>query len=102
RTSTSPRGAARSGRSSRASPLPSDPPPPLGSSGSGRDRLRISFPTNVMRVSPIPEGNEVSEAGPATMPSVDDAGAPEIEGQVCEHFQRAAEILGPRWKPQGI
>lgn len=36
------------------------------------------------------------------MPSVDDAGAPEIEGQVCEHFQRAAEILGRRWNPQVI
>ena len=36
------------------------------------------------------------------MPSVDDAGAPETEGQVCEHFQRAAEILGRRWNPQVI
>ena len=36
------------------------------------------------------------------MQSMDDAGAPETEGQVCEHFQRAAEILGRRWNPQVI
>lgn len=36
------------------------------------------------------------------MPSVDDTAAPETEGQVCEHFQRAAEILGRRWNPQVI
>jgi len=41
------------------------------------------------------------------MPSMDDAGAPETEGpesegQVCEHFQRAAEIIGRRWNPQVI
>ena len=33
---------------------------------------------------------------------MDDTGAPETEGQVCEHFQRAAEILGRRWNPQVI
>ena len=26
----------------------------------------------------------------------------EEKGQVCEHFQRAAEILGRRWNPQVI
>jgi len=36
------------------------------------------------------------------MPPVDDTGAAETEGQVCEHFQRAAEILGRRWNPQVI
>ena len=33
---------------------------------------------------------------------VDDTGGPETEGQVCEHFQHAAEILGRRWTPQVI
>ena len=33
---------------------------------------------------------------------MDETGATEIEGQVCEHFQRAAEILGRRWNPQVI
>jgi DNA-binding HxlR family transcriptional regulator len=33
---------------------------------------------------------------------VDDAGGAETEGQVCEHFQHAAEILGRRWIPQVI
>jgi DNA-binding HxlR family transcriptional regulator len=36
------------------------------------------------------------------MPSVDDTGAPEAQGQVCEHFQRAAEIVARRWNPQVI
>jgi DNA-binding HxlR family transcriptional regulator len=46
------------------------------------------------------------------MRTVDDTGAPEgegpesegpeSEGKVCEHFQRAAEILGRRWNPQVI
>ena len=36
------------------------------------------------------------------MPPVDDSGAAETEGQVCEHFQRAAEIIGRRWNPQVI
>lgn len=36
------------------------------------------------------------------MPPVDDSGAAETEGQVCEHFQRAAGILGRRWNPQVI
>ena len=36
------------------------------------------------------------------MPPVDDTGAAETEGQVCEHFQHAAEILGRRWNPQVI
>ena len=36
------------------------------------------------------------------MPLVDDSSAAETEGQVCEHFQRAAEILGRRWNPQVI
>jgi DNA-binding HxlR family transcriptional regulator len=36
------------------------------------------------------------------MPTVDDAAAPETEGQICEHFQHAAEILGRRWTPQVI
>jgi len=36
------------------------------------------------------------------MPPVDGAGAVETEGRVCEHFQRAAEILGRRWNPQVI
>jgi len=31
-----------------------------------------------------------------------DAEKVETEGQVCEHFQRAAEILGRRWNPQVI
>jgi DNA-binding HxlR family transcriptional regulator len=26
----------------------------------------------------------------------------ELEGPVCEHFQRAAEILGRRWNPQVV
>jgi DNA-binding HxlR family transcriptional regulator len=36
------------------------------------------------------------------MPRMDETGAGEVEGQVCEHFQRAAEILGRRWNPQVI
>jgi DNA-binding HxlR family transcriptional regulator len=36
------------------------------------------------------------------MPPVDDSGATETEGEVCEHFQHAAEILGRRWNPQVI
>jgi DNA-binding HxlR family transcriptional regulator len=36
------------------------------------------------------------------MPPMDETGAGEAEGQVCEHFQRAAEILGRRWNPQVI
>jgi DNA-binding HxlR family transcriptional regulator len=36
------------------------------------------------------------------MPPVNDSGAAETEGQVCEHFQHAAEILGRRWNPQVI
>jgi DNA-binding HxlR family transcriptional regulator len=36
------------------------------------------------------------------MRTVDDTGVPETEGTVCEHFQRAAEILGRRWNPQVI
>ena len=36
------------------------------------------------------------------MPLVDDSSAAETEGQVCEHFQHAAEILGRRWNPQVI
>ena len=55
-----------------------------------------------MRAPPIPEGNEVSGAIAATMPPVDETGSAETEGQVCEHFQRAAEILGRRWNPQVI
>ena len=33
---------------------------------------------------------------------MDETGATETEGQICEHFQRAAEILGRRWNPQVI
>ena len=33
---------------------------------------------------------------------MDESGATETEGQVCEHFQRAAEMLGRRWNPQVI
>ena len=58
--------------------------------------------TNEMRVPPIPVGNEVSGAIAATIPLVDETGATETEGQVCEHFQRAAEMLGRRWNPQVI
>jgi DNA-binding HxlR family transcriptional regulator len=36
------------------------------------------------------------------MPPVDETAGAETEGQVCEHFQRAAEILGRRWNPQVI
>lgn len=36
------------------------------------------------------------------MPAVGDARTEEKQGQVCEHFQRAAEILGRRWNPQVI
>jgi DNA-binding HxlR family transcriptional regulator len=36
------------------------------------------------------------------MPAVDDNRAAETEGQVCEHFQHAAAILGRRWIPQII
>jgi DNA-binding HxlR family transcriptional regulator len=36
------------------------------------------------------------------MPPVDDSAAAETEGQICEHFQHAAEILGRRWTPQVI
>ena len=36
------------------------------------------------------------------MPTVDDTAAAETEGQICEHFQHAAEILGRRWTPQVI
>jgi DNA-binding HxlR family transcriptional regulator len=70
--------------------------------GLGKRPLSYIVPTNEMRVSPIPVGNEVSEAQPATMPPVDDSGAAETEGQVCEHFQRAAETLARRWNPQVI
>jgi DNA-binding HxlR family transcriptional regulator len=49
-----------------------------------------------MRVTPIPEVAEETEAPAATMAPV------EGEGRVCEHFQRAAEILGRRWNPQII
>lgn len=33
---------------------------------------------------------------------MEDTAGPETEGQVCEHFQRAAEIVGRRWNPQVI
>jgi len=33
---------------------------------------------------------------------VDETAAAETEGQICEHFQHAAEILGRRWIPQVI
>jgi DNA-binding HxlR family transcriptional regulator len=36
------------------------------------------------------------------MPSVSKTVASEAKGQVCEHFQRAAEIVGRRWNPQVI
>ena len=68
----------------------------------GRDRFRASFCTNEMRVPPIPVGSEVSGAEAATIRLVDETGATETEGQVCEHFQRAAEMLGRRWNPQVI
>ena len=38
----------------------------------------------------------------ATIPYMGDTGTVETEGKVCEHFQRAAEILGRRWNPQVI
>lgn len=36
------------------------------------------------------------------MPSVSETDASEAKGQVCEHFQRAAEIVARRWNPQVI
>ena len=36
------------------------------------------------------------------MPPVDETPGTETEKQVCEHFQRAAEMLGRRWNPQVI
>jgi DNA-binding HxlR family transcriptional regulator len=36
------------------------------------------------------------------MPPVSETVAPEEKGQVCEHFQRAAEIVARRWNPQVI
>lgn len=36
------------------------------------------------------------------MPTMEGTGRVEAEGQVCEHFQRAAEIVGRRWNPQVI
>lgn len=36
------------------------------------------------------------------MPSVSETVASEAKGQVCEHFQRAAEIVARRWNPQLI
>jgi DNA-binding HxlR family transcriptional regulator len=36
------------------------------------------------------------------MPSVGEKDTVEAEGRVCEHFQRAAEIVGRRWNPQVI
>ena len=36
------------------------------------------------------------------MPSVGETVAPEAKGQVCRHFQRAAEIVARRWNPQVI
>src|SRR4029450_3346998 len=58
--------------------------------------------TNEMRVPPIPGGNEVSGADATTIRPVDETGGAETEGQVCEHFQRAAEMLGRRGNPQVI
>ena len=36
------------------------------------------------------------------MPSVDETDTVEAKGRICEHFQRAAEIVGRRWNPQVI
>jgi DNA-binding HxlR family transcriptional regulator len=55
-----------------------------------------------MRVPPIPAGIEVFEAPTGTIASVDETDTVEGEGRVCEHFQRAAEIVGRRWNPQVI
>ena len=35
-------------------------------------------------------------------PEVASGAMTEVEGPVCEHFQRAAEIVGRRWNPQLI
>jgi DNA-binding HxlR family transcriptional regulator len=36
------------------------------------------------------------------MPPVEPTGESETQGTVCQHFQRASEILGRRWNPQVI
>jgi len=50
-----------------------------------------------MRVTPIPEVIEETEAARGILSPVEG----EV-GTVCRHFQRAAEILGRRWNPQII
>ena len=50
-----------------------------------------------MVVTPIPRVDKGTEAGRGTIRGVDGD-----DGKVCEHFQRAAEILGRRWTPQVI
>lgn len=36
------------------------------------------------------------------MPPMDGTATVETEGQICAHFQRAAEIIARRWSPQVI
>jgi DNA-binding HxlR family transcriptional regulator len=55
-----------------------------------------------MRAAPIPGGTHDPGATSASILPVDGAGNSETKGAVCEHFQRASEILGRRWNPQVI
>src|SRR5215475_12609430 len=55
-----------------------------------------------MRVPPIPEETHFPRARGSSIPLVETSVKGEERGSVCEHFQRAAEILGRRWNPQVI
>ena len=55
-----------------------------------------------MKGAPIPEETHLPGANASSIPLVETSGKGEERGSVCEHFQRAAEILGRRWNPQVI